>query len=77
MNRKDFFKKLGAGAVVAAVAPKVLAEIPEEATIKPPVRIDVLKIPDGMTGEELLRIWEEAGHSIIRTTTPVATTTLE
>lgn len=77
MNRKEFFKKLGAGAVVAAVAPKVLTEIPEKATIKPPVRIDVSEIPDGMTCEEFLRIWRETGHLIIRTTTPVVTTTLE
>lgn len=77
MNRKDFFKKLGAGAVVAAVAPKVLAEIPEKATIKPPMRINVSEIPDGMTLEEWLRIYKETGQVILLTTTPVVTTTLE
>ncbi len=30
MTRKEFFKKLGIGAVIAVVAPKVIAEIAEE-----------------------------------------------
>jgi len=32
MNRKDFFKKLGAGVIVAAVAPKVLVKETKEAS---------------------------------------------
>lgn len=40
MNRKDFLKTLGAGAIVATIAPKVLAEKPEVPAEEPKVTLE-------------------------------------
>ncbi len=71
MNRKDFFKKLGAGAIVVAVAPKVLADIkPGKVGPHGIPFVDVSRIPDGMTLEEVPRIYNETGTLVYQTTTP-------
>jgi len=50
MNRKTFLKRIGAGAIIAAVTPMVLAEkpVPIKPTASTPVfGIDALRVPAG------------------------------
>jgi len=42
MNRKDFFKKLGLGALVVVVAPKVFAETPPPYDLREIERTNIL-----------------------------------
>ena len=75
MNRKSFFKKLFAGAVVAAVAPQVLAEIPEKkyfAGVDPAMpgkNPDVFKVitdmtPDRTPLDTIIQEWKETNGVI-------------
>lgn len=59
MDRKQFFKRLFGTAVVAAVAPSILAK--EEETAKKLTEIDISKIPYGMSAEEVVNIYDNSG----------------
>lgn len=74
MNRKSFLKKIGLGAIIAAVAPKAIAwkEPKIFASADPAVpggnimfAIDASRIPDGMELEEFIRKWRDDNGTII------------
>ena len=78
MNRKQFLKRLGIGAVAVVVAPKVIAETPEKKFV---VRYLDAKIgpltwedEEGQTykpwhqpsPEEIIQIWKQTGDLILK-----------
>jgi len=84
MNRKTFFKALVGTTTALVVAPKVLAKYEEPEYISTTryfigsdpatghcqsgVVIDVSKIPDGFTLEDIVKVWREYGIMLIDST---------
>lgn len=59
MKRREFFKKLGLGAVITAIAPKLMAKKPKGLIFDTKFAIDEQR---RLTGTEILG-WERAGIS--------------
>ena len=74
MNRKTFLRLLGIGSVAAVVVPKILAKEPDTSVSvdpRPPIEIDVSRIPDGMSLEDIIKEYKKSGMLVYRDSSPV------
>jgi len=68
MNRADFFKKLGLGALAVVVAPKVFAETPQKEKMIYPMLKDGITIDADLLPikeydvKEIVRLWKQTGQ---------------
>jgi len=66
MKRKEFFKRIGLGFLIAPVAGKVIADSLSRLPIKPfPSDLHISK--SGMSIEEMMRIYDETGMMVMDT----------
>jgi hypothetical protein len=66
MERRNFFKKLFLGAAVIVTAPKILAKRPYVKPEIKPLRVDINRLPNGMTAEDFVKEWRQTGMLVYK-----------